>query len=363
MKNKQIRIVQMLPHLYYGDGVGNDALALDRIIKELGYPTKIYADEIDRRIAKGLAEPAEKMPQLQADDVILYHFSTGADMNKRFGNLAGRKIMVYHNITPAFYFKNYSQASMEACETGRDELRMLHDKVDYCLAVSEYNKQALLEQGYTCPVDVLPILIPFEDYEKEPDKGIISRYQDGWTNIIFVGRIAPNKKQEDIIKTFYYYKKHINPKSRLFLVGSCKGMERYYQKLLKYVQELQLEDVHFTGHTRFEEILAYYRIADAFVCMSEHEGFGIPLIEAMYFHVPIVAYACTGVEGTLAQSALTLKEKDCQVAAELLGMLTENADLRKQVLEAQNKRLQDFAYEKIKEQFIGYLKGFLEWEK
>lgn len=360
MKNKQIRIVQLLPHLYYGDGVGNDALAIDRIIKELGYSTKIYADEIDRRIAKGLAEPAEKMPQLQEDDVILYHLSTGADMNKRVGNLAGRKIMIYHNITPAFYFKHYSLASTEACEIGRDDLNNLCSKVEYCLADSEYNKQELLEQGYTCTVDVLPILIPFEDYEKEPDKGIINKYKDDWTNIIFVGRIAPNKKQEDIIKTFYYYKKYVNPKSRLFLVGSYKGMERYYQKLLKFVQELQIGDVYFTGHTKFEEILAYYRMADVFVSMSEHEGFGIPLVEAMYFDVPIVAYSCTGVADTLAGAGLKMKEKDCQIAAEMIGILTENAELCNQVLEAQKKRLEDFSYEKIRQQFIDYLKGFLE---
>ena len=360
MKNKQIRIFQMLPHLYYGDGVGNDALAIDRIIKELGYPTQIYADEIDRRIAKGLAETAEKMPEIQANDVIIYHLSTGADMNKRVENLAGRKIMIYHNITPAFYFKNYSLASMEACENGRNDLDKLSDKVEYCLADSEYNKLELMAHNYTCKVDVLPILIPFEDYEKEPDKDIISKYKDGWTNIIFVGRIAPNKKQEDIIKTFYYYKKYVNPKSRLFLVGSYKGMERYYQKLMKYVQELQIEDVNFTGHTRFEEILAYYRIADVFVCMSEHEGFCIPLIEAMYFDVPIVAYACTGVEGTLAGAGLTMKEKDCMVAAEMIRMLTENEELRDKVLKGQKKRLQDFAYEKTRQQFIGYLKGFVE---
>ena len=142
--------------------------------------------------------------------------------------------------------------------------------------------------GYTCPIDVLPILIPFDDYAKTPSQQVIDRYSDGYTNLIFTGRIAPNKRQEDVIRAFYDYKKFYNPKSRLILVGGHNGMERYYHRLKSYINALELEDVVFPGHIKFDEILAYYKIADVFLCQSEHEGFCVPLVEAMYFDVPVV---------------------------------------------------------------------------
>ena len=158
--------------------------------------------------------------------------------------------------------------------------------------------------GYTCPIDVCPILIPFSDYEKEPDRRVLRRYKgDGKTNLLFVGRIAPNKKQENVIRAFYFYHKYYSPDSRLFLVGSWSGMESYYERLCDYVKALGIaEHVVFTGHIRFDEILAYYHLADVFLCMSEHEGFCVPLVEAMYFHVPIVAYSCAAVPDTLEEA-------------------------------------------------------------
>lgn len=360
MKGLEIKIIQLLPTLSYGDGVGNDAIAMDGILKELGYDTKIYAENIDSRIKRGLAEKVDKAPKLGKEDVIIYHFSTGTVMNSTLKEYPCRKIVIYHNITPAHFFKGYSRASEDLCRWGREGLEQVREAADYCLADSAYNKNELVECGYTCNIDVLPILIPFEDYEKEPNKPVINRYSDDWVNIVFVGRIAPNKKQEDIIKTFYYYKKYINPKSRLFLVGSYNGLERYYERLKKYVDELDLKDVYFTGHIKFDEILAYYRVADVFLCMSEHEGFCIPLLEAMYFNVPIVAYAVTGVKETLSYAGLTMENKECKVAAEMINMLIQNDTLRRNVIELQNKRIKDFDYNEIKSKFVHYLKGFLE---
>lgn len=360
MKDAQIKIIQLLPTLSYGDGVGNDTLAIDKIIKEMGYMTKIYAENIDPRIEKGLVEKVEHIPKLKKNDIIIYHLSTGTELNDKLAEYPCRRIVVYHNVTPAHFFKPYSMASEELCEKGRLGVVKLKDVADYCLAVSDYNKQELVEAGYRCKIDTLPILIPFEDYKKEPNRAVIKKYDDDWTNIVFIGRITPNKKQEDLIKTFYYYKKYINPKSRLFMVGSYNGLERYYDRLKKYVEELQLEDVYFTGHTKFDEILAYYKVADVFLCMSEHEGFCIPLVEAMYFQIPIVAYSYTGVKETLSYAGLRFEEKDCKVAAEMIHMLTQKKELRDQIIELQNQRLKDFEYGKVKEKFISYLKGFMK---
>ena len=218
-----------------------------------------------------------------------------------------------------------------------------------------------MDSGYSCSIDILPILIPFQDYEKKPDQKIIRTYtQDGYTNILFTGRIAPNKKQEDIIRIFYFYKKRYNCKSRLFLVGSYGGMERYYQRLQDYVDMLHLEDVYFTGHIRFEEILAYYKIADAFVCMSEHEGFCVPLVEAMYFGVPILAYDSSAVADTLGGSGFLTDTKDPLVNAGVLDRILRDEDLQKSILAKEKERLRDFENDTVTKEFERCLHTFLQ---
>ena len=179
------------------------------------------------------------------------------------------------------------------------------------------------------------------------------------TNIVFTGRIAPNKKQEDVIKAFYCYKKYYDSSARLFLVGSYKEDDEYYQKLKEYVWRLGVKDVYFTGHIKFNQILAYYKIADVFLCMSEHEGFCVPLVEAMFFDVPIIAYNSTAIPSTLGGSGILLDDKNPIIAAKMIDILVNDAELRQKVLKNQRERLEDFKYEKIKEQFEQYLNDFI----
>ena len=228
--------------------------------------------------------------------------------------------------------------------------------MEYSLADSKYNAEELMELGYK-KIEVLPILISFDDYEKEPKKEIIEKYKDGKKNILFVGRVAPNKMHEDIIKSFYYYKKYINRNSRLILAGNSKGFEKYFELLKKLVDRLELtEDVIFTGHTKFNEILAYYRIADLFLCMSEHEGFCVPLVESMYFKVPILAYNSSAIKGTLNNSGVIVNKKDYFLISELMNLIIENEDINKQIIEKQNQRLKDFETEKIGDRLLKIIK-------
>lgn len=354
-----MRIIQLLTTLSFGDAVGNDTIALGGAISAMGYETAIYAENIDARLPKNTAYNISKLKNVSKDDIIIYHKSTGTDLSFKLEQYKCRKIMIYHNVTPPEFFRPYSTAATALTEYGYEGIKHLNDKVDYCLADSNYNKSELIKMGYTCPIDVRPILIPFEDYKKAPDEAIIRRYTaDGWTNIVFVGRIAPNKKQENLIRAFYQYKK-INPKSRLILVGSYSGMENYYERLKKYAAALGLKDVIFTGHIRFNEILAYYKAADVFLCMSEHEGFCVPLVEAMFFEVPIIAYNTSAIADTLGGSGILLDSNDPVFAAGVIDHLVNDSVLRKFVIEKQNERLRDFSYEKISAAFEKYLKDFI----
>lgn len=354
-----MRIVQLLPTLSFGDAIGNDTVALKKAISDMGYISEIYAENIDKRLPSDTAKNISRLKDLKKDDVLIYHKSTGTDLTFKIQDFHCRKIMIYHNVTPPEFFRPYSTAAASLTEYGYKGVEHLRDKVDYCLVDSAYNKSELLRMGYTCPIDVLPILIRFEDYKQSPAKGIMSRYGDGKRNLIFVGRIAPNKKQENVIRAFYQYKR-LDPDSRLILVGSYTGMENYYERLVKYAGALGLkDDIVFTGHIKFNEILAYYRLADVFVCMSEHEGFCVPLAEAMFFDVPIIAYDTSAIGDTLGGSGILLDSNDPVFAAGVIRRVLTDELLKKQIIEGQRRRLEDFSYERIRDIFEKQLKDFI----
>lgn len=354
-----MRVVQLLPTLSFGDAIGNDTIALKGVISEMGYSTDIYAENIDKRLPEGIAQKADKLRDLKKDDVLIYHKSTGTDLTFKIENYKCRRIMVYHNITPPEFFRPYSTAATQLTEHGYKGVEYLRDKIDYVLAVSAYNRSELVKMGYTCPMDIRPILIKFDDYKQTPDEATIKKYSDGKKNLVFVGRIAPNKKQENVIRAFYCYKK-LNPESRLILVGSSTGMENYYERLVKYANALGIgDDVIFPGHIKFSEILAYYRLADAFVCMSEHEGFCVPLVEAMFFDVPVIAYDTSAISDTLGGSGVLLDNNDPVFAAAVIDRVLTDDKLRESIIEGQRRRLEDFSYERIRATFEKELTDFI----
>ena len=356
-----MQLIQLLTTIAFGDAVSNDTLAIRDIIREMGYDTGIYAEHIDERMPAGTAKVVTSMPRLNADDVIIYHASTGTQLNFDLPGMPGRKLMIYHNITPASFFEDYSPEAVQLTNLGYDGMRFLADKTDYCIADSEYNRRDLLKLGYTCPIDVCPILIPFEDYDQKPDPRTLNRFGgDGWTNLLFVGRIAPNKKQEDVIRAFFCYQRDYNPRSRLFLVGNANGMEKYEGRLKAYVKRLGLEDkVIFPGHIKFNAILAYYRLADVFVCMSEHEGFCVPLVEAMYFDTPIVAYRSSAIPDTMGEGGLLLGDKDPHMAAAVIDRVVRDDTLRAFISEKQRTKLTEYSYDAVKARLVGCIEKFL----
>lgn len=357
-----MQINQIISTIAYGDAVSNDTVAFRQVIRNMGYQSKIYAESIVPPYNSKTALPIDKLTGVEPDDILIYHLSTGTQLSFDFAKYPCRKIVVYHNITPPEFFAENDEFIHGINEWGLKGAAFLHDKVDYCLAVSEFNKQDLIRMGYECPIDVLPIVIPLSDYDKKPDHHIIRKYsRDGYTNLVFTGRLAPNKKDEDIIAAFYYYKKLYNPKSRLFLVGNYKTEDVYYRRIADYIRRLGLgeDDVKITGHIKFNQILAYYTAADAFVCMSEHEGFCVPLVEAMHFHTPIIAYNSTAIPSTLGGSGMLLEDKDPIFVAGCIDRVIKDQKLRKVMISKQDERLKDFEYEKIAGQFENYLKKFI----
>lgn len=353
---KKSRIIEMLPSISFGDGVSGDCLAIKRELREKGYEVEIYADHIDGRLEKGSAKSTNELPRLNENDIILYHLAIGTDLNLKMLEMPGKKIIRYHNITPPEFFEGYSDRLVQLCRDGLIQVAGMTARFHHLLSVSEFNRSCLSEMGYQGDSAVAPIMIPFEDYRKEPDETIIEKYgKDDIVNFVFVGRLVPNKTQEDIIKIFYYYKKYYNNNARLFLVGACGEMDLYEYQLKKYVKELGVEDVYFTGHVSFPAILAYYKVADVLLCTSRHEGFCIPLVEAMFFDVPIIAFDSSAIGETLGGSGCLLKQRNCLEAAALADRIVNNSEFKNFVIEGQRKRLQDFSNDKVFDIMINYI--------
>lgn len=351
-----MKVLQILPTISFGDGVSNDCIAIKSMLEAEGYKTAIYAENIDHRLEKNKIYSIQKLPKTCQNDILLYHLSTGTELNRTILHLKGKKIIRYHNITPPEFFEEYSSSLYNLCKRGYREAVEIAQKSNYLLADSDYNCKEMIRMGFKGNSKVAPILIPFEDYKKRANDKILSRYQNkSGHNIVFVGRLAPNKKQERLIEVFYYYKKYFDSNARLFLVGSGNGMELYEKRLKQYAEFLELKDVYFTGHVNFDEILAYYQLADTFVCMSEHEGFCIPLVEAMYFDKPIVALDTSAVGETLNGSCILLKEYKPIEAAGIIHKVNTDVLLRNIVVENQRERLKDFDTETVAKTILEYI--------
>lgn len=341
-------INQLLPTMSYGDAVSNSALAMQNCLKEIGIESKIYAEHIHPKLT-AIVNPASTIPK---NESVIYHMAIGCHLAYEIPKFTKKRMLLYHNITPNHFFKGYDEQSAELCVQGREELNFLKDFIDVSFAVSEYNKSELEQIGYK-KSSVTPIMINFEDYDSSCNYNLLTKLRQTkkGTDLLFVGRLAPNKKQEDIIKVFYYYKKYFDTNARLFLVGSYTRMERYHLQLNNLVKHLNLEDVFVTGHVPFSDIISYYNNADIFLCMSEHEGFCVPILEAMKFKLPIIAYKKCAVPETLGNGGILVSEKDYKGIASLIKVIIDDQLLRKRILDNQSKRLERFSLENTKRIF------------
>lgn len=353
-----MRIVQLIPTVVTGDAVGNDAICMHRCLQQFDRNTHIYAEQFAPELSEFVSD-VSKLPALGEEDVLIYHMSIGSPASLRIDELPCRKVMVYHNITPPEYFAPYSRLFHFYCTTGRTELRRMCDWFDYCIADSEFNRQDLIREGYTCPIDVCPVMVPLDDYGLDPDPRLMRKYSDGRTNVVFVGRIAPNKRQENVIRAFAAYQSRFDPEARLLLVGSIGAMKSYADRLRRYARAIGARHVNLTDHVPFRSILAYYRTASVFLCLSEHEGFCVPVLESMYFDVPVVALAAAAVPETQAGSGISLKENDPEQFAEAIHRVVTDDAYRAEILRGQRKRLRELNVESVQLRFAELLSAFL----
>ena len=342
-----MKIHQWVPAAHRGDAIGDSARAVRDLLRGMGHDSDIFALTIDDDM-RGEARPfADAAPT--GDDVTIFHFALPSPMTEAFATIPGRKVLQYHNITPAAFFAPYDPGLFRLAALGRRELAALAGRVDLALGDSEFNRQELEALGFA-PTGVLPIAVNTARLTGAPRRPALERILgDGLINILFVGRIVPNKRIEDHIRLAETYKRYVDAYYRFIFVGRYDGLPRYHAQIRALIEQYEMlpDRFWFTGPVPDEDLAAFYRWADAYVSLSEHEGFCVPLVEAMAADVPIVAYAAGAVPETLGGAGLLFSPKDLEVAAELLGSVVYDRGVREGVLEGQRRRLQDFAPDRI----------------
>ncbi len=344
-----------------GDAISNEARTLRDLFRGWGYTSEIYCEQHRtlpelRREARDLATAPQT---IRPEDIVLLHLSIGSPVNELFGQLRCRKALLYHNITPPEFFRDIHEPLAAQLARGREQVRALAGVAAVNLAVSAFNAMELETLGYA-QVGVLPLVLDFDALRAPPHRGRLARYADGLTNILFVGRGVPNKRIEDVLSAFYYFQKYVEPHSRLIHAGSYAGLENYQALLWTRIRQLQLSNVELTGSIPQAELNACYQSAHVFLCLSEHEGFCIPLIEAMVNEVPILAYAAGAVPETLAGAGVLIKEKRFDLIAEMLGRLVHDEALRDAVLARQRERLDLYENRDLETELRAHLAPLLE---
>ncbi len=337
---------QFATSLSYGDAISDEMLEIQQVLREKGYGSEIFTRFFDPRTAGLRRDYREYRRFSSPQNIVIFHFSIGSPVSKMFFRVPDKKIMIYHNITPHEYFLDSHRILARECYKGRLELKLFVDKVDLALGDSEFNRRELEAVGYK-KTGVLPILMNFAKFDRPGDPVTRRLFGDGRTNLLYVGRLIPNKKFEDLIKVFFFYQKYFDPDSRLILAGDHRGLERYFAGLLELGERLGLKNVHFTGHVEFSELRAYYEVASVYLSLSEHEGFGVPLLEAFYQRIPVVGFAAGAVEETMNGGGLLLRRKDFLRTAALIDLLVRDQALRQTIVRGQLRALEKFSRQNV----------------
>ena len=329
---------QVLATLGYGDAIGHEVLGIQRALRSAGLASEIFVETADRRLEHLTTDYREMVGSITPDDLLIHHFSIGSRASRTAYAMPGRMVLVYHNITPPEYFLGVHKDLVKLCFRGRRELTAYTSRCDLALGDSEYNRAELEALGFR-DTGVLPVVPDFSHLDVAPDTMTSAAFDDGWTNVMFVGRVIPNKKHEDVIRAFHVYRTRHNPRSRLLFVGSYSGFERYFAMLQALIARLGTPDVHFLGHVSNEELTALYDVTDLFLCASEHEGFCVPLIESFYKRVPVLAYAATAVPATMDGGGVLYDVKDPFDVARLMTAVLDDQDLERAVVASQDAAL------------------------
>ena len=353
-----MRVNQWVPAAHKGDAIGDSARHVRDLLRSMGHESEIFALTIDDDLRHEI-RPFEE-PDARRGDLTIFHFALPSPMTAAFASLPNGRVLQYHNVTPARFFAAYDPGLFRLASIAREELATLSASTDLALGDSEYNRHELDELGFG-KTGVMPIAVNTGRLTNAAPHPVLDDIlDDELVNFLFVGRIAPNKKIEDHIKLAEQYKRYIDARYRFIFVGRYDVVPRYYAAIRALMAEYKMlpERFVFTGPVPDAELAAYYRAASVYVSLSEHEGFCVPLLEAMAMDVPVLAYGAAAVPDTLGGAGVQFAPKDLEYAAELLGMLAFEDHPREEVLAGQRQRLHAFGDPVIQQRLASVISAF-----
>lgn len=348
-----MRVDQWVPAAHRGDAIGDEAIRIRNVLRSAGMESDVFALHVDEDL-EGEVLLFSDRPR---SDVTILHFALPSPLTVALSEAPGKKVLIYHNITPSRFFVGYDDELVRIAEAGTRELVSLAETVDLALGDSEFNREELENFGFS-RTGVLPILMGFDELIDGDASPVMEKIlSDGRANFLFVGRVYPNKRFEDLARLAFFYKKYVTENFRFILVGKAGRMERYQQSVQALADEwgLRPSEFLFTGHVSFDDLVACYRCSDVFISMSEHEGFAVPLVEAMLMEVPIMAHAVTAVPDTLGRAGIQFRDKRYEELAEMAHLLTLDTNLKEAVIQSERERVERFHPRRVAADLLGYV--------
>jgi L-malate glycosyltransferase len=313
---------QFVPALLDGDAVGSHTRHVQRVLREHGVESEIFAVATDASLSR-LARP---YTEYEGGTAAMYQFAVGHDLGEFVRSRADRLVVNSHNVTPPAFFARWRQPGYAAAaQWGLEQLRSLAPAASLGLAVSKFNARGMSDAGYD-PVEVAPILMDDEDgadVDVELFESLRATRRRGSSDWLFTGRVVPNKAQHDLVRAFAAFRRDVDDGARLWIVGRT-DTPMYERALRRLISALDCDDaVQMTGAVPRPSLLAHLANADVYVCLSDHEGFCVPLVEAMRHSLPIVAFDAGAVAETLGGAGLLLDDKRPAVVAAAVQTVLE----------------------------------------
>ncbi len=355
--NLPVAMHQVLTGATAGDAITLHALDIQRWLQELGVRSDLYALHLHQSMETQVRPLTSYRPR-RDEPFVIYHHSIGSDVPDYLLARSSRLLLIYHNVTPPEFFARVNPGWAQLAQQGQAQLGQLRPKTALALADSAFNEADLLAAGYT-NTGVLPIALPEGQYAVQENETVAQELAGKRPLLLFVGRFSPNKRQEDVVKLLAAYRR-IQPNAHLALVGDpwIIGYDRFVRDM---AANLGVEAaLLMPGKVSQQDLVTYYRAADLYVSMSEHEGFGKPLIESMYLNLPILAYAAPGVVDTLGKTGVRVHEKEFARLAELTDILLTDQPLRQRLIAGQREHVQQFLETAVQRQFTDYLHTLME---
>jgi len=360
------RIAILTRTITTANAVSNDVLGMYEVLKRRGHEVRVHADEWTHPTLR--VRHAMRLQDFLQDpqDILIYHYSIGWGLALQLLQEIGcRTVIKYHNVTPPEFFDGIAEDHVQMCTEGRQQMKIIARlDCDLYLSDSPFNMLELIGEG--AHEEKCAVVPPFHHVDRllaiHPSIELLDKYADGRVNVLMVGRVSPNKGHIALLEAFATYYYHYNSNARLIIVGIEREVFKAYSQLIREMADLLgiEKAVVFAGEVPDEELKAYYLLANAFMIASEHEGFCVPLVEAMAMKVPIIAYASTAIPETVGDAGLIWQERDPYLLAESLDSIVRDESIGVRLgLQGLRRYEQLYTNERIEQEFLRALEALL----